>query len=512
MRKSNKVVFKSYTPNQMMLLPPSLEEMVAGHHPVRIVNRIIDSISIEPLMRQYEGGGTSSYHPRMLLKAMVYAYLSNIFSSRKIEEALQQNVYFMWLCAMNTPDHNTINGFRGERLKDALKPIFTQVVLLLAEEGLVSLKEAYVDGTKIEANANRYTFVWGKAIASNKEKIKKQLDELWSYAQQLAAEEMQDTAPLVFEQIDAQKVQQTIEKIDEVLRDKPVSKKVKQKLNYAKKNWPKNLEKYAGQEKIMGEDRNSYSKTDQDATFMRMKEDHMKNGQLKPGYNLQLSTNNQIITHYSIHSNRSDTGTLVKHLDEHKQCYNELPGTVVTDAGYGSEENYEYLAKNEIEAYVKYNTFHQEQQKNYHIKNPFHQNHLHYNAAQDCYYCPMGQRMEKVSEYKRKTANGYEQTLHRYQAQRCEGCPLRPLCHKAKGSRIIEVNHRLKEYKQQARARLLSEKGIYHRKKRCCDVEPVFAAIKHNKGFKRFLLRGSKKVEIETGLLAIAHNLSKLAA
>jgi hypothetical protein len=219
----------------------------------------------------------------------------------------------MWLSGMNEPDHNTVNRFRGERLKEVLKPIFVQVVQLLAESGLVSLKELYIDGTKIEANANRYTFVWGNAIKTNKEKMKKQLDELWNYAQNIAAEEMKDTTPLVFEKIDAEKVEQTIAKIDAVLAGKEVSKKVEQKIKYAKKNWPDNLRRYEAQEKIMGT-RNSYSKTDTAATFMRMKEDHMKNGQLKPGYNLQVSTNNQIITNYTIHPNPTDTTTLISHL------------------------------------------------------------------------------------------------------------------------------------------------------------------------------------------------------
>ena len=181
-RNDTKVIFKPYDQQQTMLLPPSLQELIAANHPVRVVNKVLDQIDIVPLIAKYKPGGTSSFHPRMLLKVLVFAYLNNIYSSRKIEEALQQNVCFMWLSAMVTPDHNTINRFRGERLKDVLRHIFTQVVELLAQEGLLSIKELYTDGTKIEANANRYTFVWGKAIKTKKEKIKKQLDELCQYA------------------------------------------------------------------------------------------------------------------------------------------------------------------------------------------------------------------------------------------------------------------------------------------------------------------------------------------
>ena len=161
---------------------------------------------------------------------------------------------------------------------------------------------------------------------------------------------------------------------------------------------------------------------------------------------------------------------------------------------------------------MKFGSFEQEQQKNYADKNPFHQNQLHYNEAKDCYYCPMGQMMKKVGIEKQTSDNGYEKTVHVYQAQNCTNCPLRPSCHQSADNRIIKVNHRLKYHWQQARQNLKSEAGIRHRKQRCCDVEPVFAQIKHNKNFKRFNLRGKQKVEIETGLLAIAHNLMKMAA
>ena len=334
-------IFKAYHQRQAMLLPPSLDELIVANHPVRVVDDVLSKIDIQPLVRKYKTGGSSSYHPGMLLKVLVYAYINNIYSSRKIEEALQQNIHFMWLSGMSTPDHNTINRFRGERLREPLKKIFTQVVQLLAVEGLLSIKEIYTDGTKIEANANRYTFVWGNAIKTNKEKMKVQLDELWKYAQSVAASELDDTDPSGFDKIDKEKVAQTIAKIDAALQDKPVSKQVKQKLNYARKYRMsiRDFYKYEQQEAILGEQRKSFSKTDTDATFMRMKEDHMKNGQLKPGYNLQVSTNNQYITHYSIHQATTDTTTLKEHLTDFKTEYQTMPAVVTADAGYGSEEN-----------------------------------------------------------------------------------------------------------------------------------------------------------------------------
>ncbi len=511
MAKKLTVAFKSYTPNQVMLLPPSLDELIQKGHPVRIVNDVIDKINLNPLLQKYEGGGTSSYHPKMLLKVLVYAYVTNVYSSRKIETALRENINFMWLAGFNKPDHNTINRFRGKRLKDVLRKIFVQVVELLAEEGLLSLKEIYVDGTKLEANANKYTFVWGNSIKTNKEKMKKQLDELWQYAQSVAAEEMDNPEPPDFTAIDSKKVKETIDKIDAALADKPVDKKVKQKLNYAKKNWPENLNKYEAQEKIL-DGRNSYSKTDTDATFMRMKEDHMKNGQLKPGYNVQISTSKQFIVDYTLHSNPTDTTTLPKHLHQHEQDYNQKPSCITADAGYGSQENYQYLEDKQIEGFVKYSYFDKQQSSGFTSKNPFAVETLHYNKEKDCYYCPMGQQMNCIGTYKKKTSTGFEQTIKKYQAQNCEGCPLRNKCHKSKGNRIIEVNHQLNYYKQKAKDKLNSEEGIKHRKQRPVDVEPVFGNIKYNHHFKRFMLRGKDKVTIEFGLLALAQNLRKKAA
>jgi transposase len=505
------VAFKAYHQHQGMLLPPSLDELIGPDHPVRIVNQVLDKIDIDPLLKKYRGGGASSFHPRMLLKVLVYAYINNSYSSRKIEAALQENIHYMWLSGMSTPDHNTINRFRSDRLKEVLRQVFTQVVMLLAEEGLLNIKELYTDGTKIEANANRYTFVWGNAIKTSKERIKNQLTELWQYAGKIAASELPDTDPTSFNKIDAEKVEQTIDQINEALKDKPVNKRVKQKLSYAKKNWPVNLNKYEQQEKILN-GRNSYSKTDHDASFMRMKEDHMLNGQLKPAYNLQVSSNNQYIVNYSLHQTTADTTTLQQHTALYKTQYGSHPQIITADAGYGSEENYQYLQLNNIENYVKYNYFDKEQNGHADKKHPFKADTLFYNEDKDCYYCPMGQQMKNIGTVQSKTKTGFIQNITRYQATNCNGCPLRVSCYKSKGNRVIEINHTLRKYKQQVKQNLQSEKGVYHRKKRPVDVEPVFANIKNNHQFKRFLLRGLDKVEIETGLLALAHNLRKKVA
>lgn len=211
------VVFKSYSQNQLSVLPPSLDELISKTHPVRVINTVIDRLDLSVLEKSYEGGGASSYHPKMLLKVLIFGYLNNIYSSRKIEAALKENIHFMWLSGMSRPDHHTVNRFRCERLKHHIKDVFTRVVKLLAESGHLGLKEVYTDGTKIEANANRYTFVWGNAIKTNKGKMEQQLREHWAYAEQVGELEKDDDTPPDFTPTDPKKVKETIDKINAAL-------------------------------------------------------------------------------------------------------------------------------------------------------------------------------------------------------------------------------------------------------------------------------------------------------
>lgn len=508
--------FKTYNQQQNWLFPPSIEELIPDDHPVRIVNGVVEQLDLQLLIAEYYREGKPSYHPKMMLKVLIYAYMDNTYSSRKIEKAMRENINYMWLSGRQVADHNTIARFRSTKLKTLFKDIFKQVVLLLAQEGLVSLKEVFTDGTKIESVAGRYTFVWGKGIKTRKQKMVEQLEAMWDYAQQIADEEDKDPSPPDFTQVDKEKIRQTAEKINRILRKNPkADSRSKAKARYMEKNFPENLEKYQRQEEQL-QGRNSFSKTDPDATFMRMKDDHMQNGQLKPGYNVQISSASQFIIHYSLHQTTNDIHTLKPHLEGFEALYAQLPQSLTADAGYGSQENYQYLESKHIEDFVKYNTFDKEQ-KTYTSKKKkrpegFDKDYLHYNAQSDYFVCPMGQAMRRISNTYRKTTSGYRQTIHRYQAPNCQGCPLRSSCHRSKANRIIEHNPELEYYRQRAREKLLSPEGIEKRKRRTADVEPVFAHIKSNRNFKRFTHRGIEKVEMEFGLHALAHNLKKKAA
>ena len=501
-----KIVFKSYNQNDNLLFPPCLGDFIAENDPVRVLNAVVDHLDIREIEDSYEGGGASSYHPRMLVKVVFYAYLQNIYSGRKMEELLRRDVNFMWLSGMQTPDFNTINLFRKNRLAPVVDNLFTQVVEMLVENRFISLEVQYIDGTKIEANANKYTFVWKKATKTHREKLDKKVKAVLSEAErQLNMEMGEEKEEVMTSEEMAERTERVLEKMDEVgIGDKALRKSVR---TVKEESVPK-MKEYEEKLEILG-DRNSYSKTDHDASFMRMTEDAMNNGQTKPGYNVQISTENQFITHFSMSWRSNDWGTFIPHLDMFERRFGRQSREVVADAGYGNEENYEYMDGNDIEGYVKYSMFHTELKRGY-AGDPFVPEHLHYNEEDDYFVCPMGQHMECVGETQRTSELGYISTAKKYQAQNCGKCPLRGMCFKGKGNRTIEVNVKSRLYRNQARERLTSERGLYHRSMRPIEPEAVFGQIKYDCGFKRFRYRGKRLVEAEFATLAIAHNIRKM--
>ena len=502
-----KLAIKSDNRKQNLLLPPSLDELVPENHMVRVGDAVIDRLDISDILSTYRGGGNSAFNPKMMLKVLVFAYLSNVYSSRRIEELLKRDIYFMWLAGMKRPDFRTINYYRGKRLKVGFDTVFTQVVRLLHEEGFVSLKVQYIDGTKIESVANKYTFVWRGSVEKYDARLKAKTEALLRQIEQNHAIENQENP--VPEELTAEEVTKRVERIKEKVDADNLGKEERKSLKQIETDSVPRMNRYREQLETMGS-RNSYSKTDPDATFMRMKEDAMLNGQLKPGYNVQISTENQFITNFGIYQRPTDTLTMISYLESFKARYGMQSEEIVADSGYGSEENYEYMFSNGMTPYVKYNMFHVEQRRGYR-NNPFRVSNLFYNPDDDFYVCPMGQKLNFIRQEKRYTASGYQQTVSVYRASRCEGCPLRGQCHKSKRDRQIEVNHTLDDYKARARELLTSEQGIKHRSNRPIEPEAVFGQIKECGRFRRLRLKGLTGAKIDFGLKALAHNLRKLA-
>lgn len=512
----NKPVFKPYNQDQLSLLPPSLEELIPAEHLVRIVNGAIEKIEISPLLESYEGGGTSSYHPKMMLKVLVYAYTQKIYSSRQIAKQLRENINFMWLSGNNHPDFRTINRFRGSRLKERVEQVFSQLIFFLIEEGYVSFEKYFLDGTKLEANANKYSWVWKKSTKRYKGNLEKKIKELLKEIDVEVEKENAEYGSEDLEELGTQsevtekKIEAAVKKIDETLELEPKNKTLKKARKQITEDYLPRLKKYIEQEEILGK-RNSYSKTDKEATFMRMKEDHMMNGQLKAGYNIQMGTEDQFILGWSIHQRAGDTSVMIDHMEKVKKNLGRTPTTIVADAGYGSQENYTYLEREKKETYVKYNTFDLEQKRNFQ-KKIFRRENFYYDKEKDQFICPTQKPMHYVETQNYKSENGYRTDRRIYQAEDCTNCPVKTECHKGKKNRRIQISFELEKQKEKIKENLLSAEGKFLLNRRSVDVEPVFGHIKQNRSFRRFMLRGIEKVNVEWGLLSFAHNMLKIGA
>ena len=513
------------------MLPPSYDDLIEEGHLVRVVNQAIDQLDLSPLLAKYKGGGTSSYHPKMLLKVLVYAYTQKIYTSRKIAKALRENIHFMWLSGGNRPDFRTINDFRGSRMKGVIDEVFGEVVAYLVEAGKVKLETYFVDGTKIEADANKHKVVWAKRKNTYQKRVRAQIEEL---LKQIEAENEAEQAAYGEKdleerggsesgggEMDAEQLRARIEKLNQRLRERPPreeeSRAARKALKKLQDDCLPRLEKYEQQTETLA-GRASYSKTDPDASCLRMKEDRgAEKPWPKPAYNVQMGTEGQFITGFSVHNRAGDTPCLIPHLEQvRKQTGGRLPNKIVADAAYGSEENYAYLEQQNVENFLKYNTFYQDTHR---YRNPqvlrahqFRAEHFAYDPVSDTFICPADKRLHFQYTSRYTSDNGYQSQRHIYECFDCAECPLRSQCTRARGNRKIRISFRLLEYRRKARENLTSAEGQRLRAARSIEVETVFGQIKHNMGFRRFHLRGLEKVKTEWGLVSIAHNLRKLAA
>ena len=508
-----KLHYIPYIQNQTVLFPQRIDEDIAENDPVRILNHIVEHLDLTRVKKLYREKGRSPYHPKMMLKVILYAYMKNIYSCRKIEKLLRRDIHFIWLSGCAKPDFITVNRFRN-RLKDEINNIFTQVVLMLCEYGMISLDVEYIDGTKIESKANRYTFVWRKTTERNREKLLKKISALLEQIDEdIAGESLlpENEADITLEMLSdlSDRLNKSLASVPEPAgKESKAAFKERQKQIKELDKQKDKLEEYNRKLATLG-NRNSYSKTDKDSAFMHMKEDAMRNGQTKPGYNLQTSTENQFITDFAFYQNPVDTLTMPSFLASFKERYGHFASVVIADSGYGSEENYRYMEENDMEAYVKYNRFYIEHRM-HHTPNPFSAEGMYYNKEKGFYVCPMGQHMERTGTKHGKTDSGYITESARYRAGNCSGCPLRGQCFKAKENRVIEVNHRLNTYKKKAAGSLASEEGIRHLSRRCIEPDAVFGQIKCNMAYHRFRHMGKAKIAMDFSFFAIAFNIKKL--
>jgi len=520
-------MFKHYTMNQVVL-PLDLEIKLQKNDIAFAINDLVESIPDEAFQDFLRETGRPAYHPRMMLKIVLCGYTQSVFSGRKIEGLLQDSVRMMWLAQGYEPSYRTINRFRSNpSIENILRECFVQFRNQLVEKELIEEEAIFIDGTKIEANANKFTFVWRKSVERFSDKLIQKSNQL--YDELLEKEIIPAIERENDEDLSVKEMEEVVEKLDEKIGeyDKKIEackvgnerKKIRSERKFPKQirkqfaDFITRKQKYKKDMEIFGS-RNSYSKTDSDATFMRMKDDYMKNGQLKAGYNVQIATEGQYALAYDIFPNPTDTRTLIPFLDTIEEKFFELPEFIVADAGYGSEQNYEDIIENRKRTpLITYNQYRKEKKKK-HKDNAFHVDNWEYNEDEDAYLCPYGRKVPFSHYSKRTDRYGFTRKFKVYECEYCSNCPLRDLCTKAKkgNNRKVQINEKWESLKEYVRVKLSDEKTGEIYGKRKIDVEPVFGFLKANLGFTRFSVRGKQKVKNELGFAFMAVNLRKFTA
>lgn len=498
-----------------LVLPINFEMLIPDDDSVRLLSQILEGLNYKKLYKAYSSTGRKpAVEPRIMFKVLTYAYMNNIYSSRKIELACRRDINFMWLLeGESPPDHSTVARFRKDYLGDAVEDLFYQMVQYLHSVGEVKFENLFVDGTKIEASANRYTFVWKKVVNKNEakmfEKIKSCINELnLKYTTNFIVSKECIVTDLgnVLAYLEAKRKEDNVEFNHGIGKRKSQLQKFTETIQEFKER----QEKYNTHNQLF-EGRNSYSKTDPDATFMHMKDDHMRNAQLKPAYNVQIGVESEYVTGVGIFQDRNDIATLIPFLKDIESNVGRRYENVVADSGYESEENYLYLEQNRQKYYIKPQTYEQWKKKSF--KNDISKReNMFYDLAKDEYTCNNGKQLKPVGVTHRKSATGYRSEISIYECEDCSNCPCKEKCTKAQGNRRMQVSKTFVEKRQISYENIMTEKGILLRVNRSIQVEGAFGVLKSDYNFNRFLTRGKNSVKTEFILLCLGYNVNKLHA
>ena len=467
---------------------------------LRLVKNIIERMNLSELKKVYSSfGRKSTVNPVTMLEIIIFCYSEGIFSSREIEKSCKYDLRIRYLLdGSKAPDHSTINRFR-KKILELTPDILNQMVQILIEENQIDLSSIYIDGTKIEAYANRYSFVWRGSIEKWQEKLIEKIKEELGLSKSLIPDQVLQAVTTIFKQLRKKCKQKKIK----FVYGKGKRKTREQRDYELLKDWKEKLESYKKHLEIMGDYRNSYSKTDHDATFMRMKEDHMKNGQLKPAYNIQLASASGFIIGENISHHPSDMYTLKPFLMTLLENYQGKLEKIVADAGYESEENYVYLAENKLTSYIKPSNYEKLKTRKYKKEQEFRES-LKYDEKQDKYISQDGKEFIRCNDRYSKRKSGY---ITKTKIYRCfdwnkEG-------QKTKG---IYISETFQKYREESLKNIKSDQGIEERLNRSIQAEGAFSKIKSGLNYNRFHHRGKGNIISEICLLSMGLNLNKLAS
>lgn len=506
--------YTHYPKNYQLRLPLELDILIPEDANVRLLGQLLEELDYTELFKAYSTRGRKfRISPRILFKVIVFGYLENHYSSRSMTKACQRDIHFMWLLEGNDPpSHQLINDFRKNRLTiTILEDLFYQFIEKLIEADEINLQYLFIDGTKIEANANRYTFQWRGTVEKQEatllEKAKSlfvQFEKQLGFSCSFSEMDVLSSLELAIHLMNQEKKATGMSFVYGKGKRKTPFQKLYEKANelYERQS------RYQLAHRLLN-GRNSYSKTDPDATFMRMKEDHMKNGQLKPAYNVQIAVESEYIIGIQHFNQTTDVNTLTPFLDYLAEKLGRRHSHIVADAGYESEENYTYLETHHQLAYIKPLNYEQAKTKKYQ-QNPGKRENMIYDVTEDNYTCANHQKLLNVGTHTKKNKKtGFESEVTTYQCHHCGECPLRNHCTTAKEGKRIQVSKEFIRLREQSQQAVQTELGSCLRMNRSIQTEGTFGVLKEDRQFRRFLMRGNKQVLTELLLLGIAFNIRK---
>ena len=521
--KQTNILHKDYTINQkfyQLKLPLNIDYLIPNNDSVRLLSQFVEEMDLSDLYMTYSKLKENLASPRKLLKIMIYGYMNKLYSSRDIEKACYRDINFMYLLeGSKVPDHSTFARFRSLHFAPCATRILSEVTNFLYEIGEISGDSIFIDGTKIEAYANKYTFVWKKAVTKNLNKLLIKIADLASECEELFG--IKSGYNKIIKLKDIKKLRKKLYELKKAegiqfvhgcgKRKTALQRSIEKLEEYTIK-----LKEYTKKIHTCGS-RNSYSKTDNDATFMRMKEDAMKNEQLKPAYNLQHGVDSEYITWLAIGPQPTDTTTLIPFLKGMEQNLNFKYLKIVADSGYESEENYSFIEENNQLSFIKPSNYEISKTRKY--KNDISKiENMTYNYDGDYYICKNNRKLYAQNIITRKSKTGYRSHKTIYECSDCSNCNYKKECIKGRNCKIpleernkkLETAKKFNRQRKEDLKRILSVEGCILRMNRSIQAEGSFAQLKQDMGFRRFLSRGKENVLAESILLALAHNINKL--
>ena len=506
---------RNYKPVQLRI-PLDLEKIVDICDPVYSFNAVMEHIDLRRYYAEKESVmGRPRYDSEKLLKVILFAFMENGYASlRNIEKLCNTDIRFIWLLEGDrAPSYATVCNFLNKYVGEEIETLFRDITGRIFEEEGVDLSRLYIDGTKIEANANKYTWVWKKSCQRSREKVYGRITEV---IKEINGGEM------LFQRVQIEtREEYAIEYLEEVTerfgeltgakKDRPRGRghhKTPEQRQYDRLvEYLNRLKSYAEKIEICGEERNSYSKTDHDATFMRVKSDYMGNDQLLPAYNMQIGVCDEYIAVVDAKKYASDMDCFVPLLDKFKAAYGQYPQYPVADAGYGSYNNYLFCEKNGIGKYMKFTMYEKETKDPRYRTDPYRAVNFGYNEN-GMMVCPEGREFEFAGNRHVK-GNHYGRTEEFYKCVSCEGCTQREKCCHGAGDRTVRINRELTAIHREVVENLQTEFGILLRTNRTIQAEGAFGSIKWNRSYKRLRRRGLESVILEFTLISIGFNLYK---